>query len=293
MEKAMSRAEASPAIGKGRAVLLVAFAPLLFSLFRKADTLVRMGNILVEWTSSGGLVFSAIALVRLVLAGLVVLVVLPVVLGFKRLGDWLPGYLRIDRKVLSLGLCSFALFCALAAAISLSMGIFRGDLSVVFARPDLRPDPDVVGWTYFLLALAPGIWEELAFRGLIQSKLRTAFSTTMSILLGSIFFALFHLTNLLTQPASQVMGGVIMAFAFGIAWGVMTVRSRSVIPAMLSHYLVDAIGQVFLGVDGSNPALVTGYFVLLTLTFAICNVLLAKVMYKKPVPIRARRPVSP
>lgn len=293
MEKTMGRARGRQSIGKAAIILRAALATVLFSVFLKIDALVQVGNILVGWAWPAVPVLLGITLVRMLLAGTVVLVVLPLILGFNRVRDWLPGYLRVDPKAVFLGLLSFAVFCVLAAAISLSMGIFRGDLSAAFARPDLRPDPDVIGWGYFLLALVPGIWEELAFRGLIQHKLRARFSTTLSILLGAIFFGLYHFSNLLTQAPSQVIGGVIMAFAFGLAWGVMTVRSRSVVPAMLSHYLVDAAGQVFLGVDGSNPALATGFFLLLTLTFAVCNILLAKVLYKEPVPMRVHRPVSP
>lgn len=293
MEKAMGRAREVQSGGKGAVILKVALAVLLFSVFLKVDTLVRIGNILVEWAWPAVPVLLGIALVRMVLAGTVVLAVLPVILGFKRLRDWLPGYLRIDPKAVLLGLLSFVVFCILAAVVSLSMGIYRGDLSAAFARPDLRPDPDVIGWGYFFLALVPGIWEELAFRGLIQSKLRARFSAPVSILLSATFFGLYHFSNLLTQAPSQVIGGVIMAFAFGIAWGVMTVRSRSVIPAILSHYLVDSTGQVFIGVDGSSPALATGFFLLLTLTFAVCNILLAKMMYKETVPTGAHRSVSP
>ena len=102
----------------------------------------------------------------------------------------------------------------------------------------------MIGWGYFLLALVPGIWEELAFRGLIQSKFRTTFSITASILLSSLFFGLYHLSNLVTQSPSQAIPGVIMAFFFGIAWGYMTVKARSVVPAMISHYLVDSMGQI-------------------------------------------------
>jgi len=261
-------------------VLWAALSTLLFSMFRRADTFFRLGDMLVEWTSSAVLVFLAMTGFRLILAGTAVLAVLPATLGFKRPGDWLVGYLKIDLKAVLLGVFSLVVFCALAAVLSLSMGIFRGDLSVVLAYPDLHPDPDVVGWAYFFLALVPGIWEELAFRGLIQSRLRERFSATGSILLSATLFGLFHLTNLLTHAPSQVIGEVMMAFLFGIAWGVMTVRSGSVIPAMLSHYLVDAIGQVFINVDGSNPALATGFFLLLTLTFPVFSIALTELMYK-------------
>ena len=214
-------------------------------------------------------------------AGFVVLIVLPIILGFKSGRKWLPGYLRIDTKIVLTGFLSFGIFCVLATVISLGMSIFKGDLSAVFVFPDIRPDPDVVGWGYFLLALVPAIWEELAFRGLIQSKLREVFSTRISILLSAAFFGLFHFSNIITQAPSQVIFGVIMAFFFGIGWGYMTVKAQSVVPAMISHYLVDSMGQIFLGVDSTDTALVTGFFVLLTLLFPVFNLILAKIVYKE------------
>ena len=70
-----------------------------------------------------------------------------------------------------------------------------------------------------------------------------------------------------------------MAFFFGIGWGYMAVKARSVIPAMISHYLVDSLGQIFLNVDGTDPALATGYFLLLTLLFPVFNIVLTKLVY--------------
>lgn len=265
-------------------ILRVALAVLVFSVFLKLDTLLGAADTFVGWGWSMVPVLGALVLVRIVFAGVVVLAVLPLILGSGGPLHWLPAYLRIDLKSVLLGILSFLFFCILAAAISLAAGIFKGDLSAAFAHPDLRPDPDVIGWGYFFLALIPGIWEELAFRGLIQSKLRGGFSTTVSILLSAAFFSLFHFSNLVFQPLSQVIGGVIMALFFGIAWGYMTVRSRSVIPAIISHYLVDSMGQIFLGVDSSNAALVSLFFILLTITFPLPNILLTRFMYKEPAP---------
>lgn len=277
--------------GKGIIILRVVLSVLLFSLFLKIDALLGIGNAFFDLGWSAPLIVLAVTLVRMILAGIVVLAVLPVILGLKGLRNRLAEYLRIDLKAVLLGILSFVIFCTLAAVISLGMGIYEGDLSAAFACPDTRPDPDVIGWGFFLLALVPAIWEEMAFRGLILSKLREGFSTKAAILLSAAFFGIFHFSSLLTQPPSYALGGVIMAFFFGIAWGVMTVKARSVIPAMLSHYLVDSMGQVFLGVDSSNPGLTTGFFVLLTLTFPVFNIMLTELMYRKrhPRPDRSRR----
>ena len=266
---------------KGKLIFLVILATIVFSIFIILDSLFSVANTLASRGWSLLPILFVIVLIRMIFAGLVVLIILPLILRSGSWRDWLPGYLRIDRKIVLLGLLSFAVFATLATVISLSMGIFKGDLSAVFAYPDIRLDPDVIGWGYFLLALVPGIWEELAFRGLIQSKLRTAFSIPASILLSSLFFGLYHLSNMLTQSPSQALPGVIMAFFFGIGWGYMTVKARSVIPAMISHYLVDSMGQIFLGVNNTDPALATGFFLLLTLLFPIFNMILTKVTYKQ------------
>ncbi len=266
---------------KGKIIFTAILAVILFSVILKIDSIFSIANTLAElgWSLLSILLVSV--LLRLIFAGIAVLVVLPLILRSGSWREWLPRYLRIDLKIVLLGILSFIVFGAIATVISLGMGIFKGDLSAVFAFPDIRPDPDVIGWGYFLLALVPGIWEELAFRGLIQSKFRTVFSSTASILFSSLFFGLYHLSNMVTQSPSQAIPGVIMAFFFGIGWGYMTVRARSVIPAMISHYLVDSMGQIFLNVDGTNPALTTGFFLILTLLFPIFNIVLVKMMYKK------------
>mgnify|MGYP001824661199 CR=1 FL=1 len=269
--------------GKGSTFLRVALASLAFSAFILIDKFMSIGDLLYNLGWPTPLILLGVTLVRFTLAGIAVLAVMPPILGFKRLRDWLPGCLGFDVRVALLGILSFALFALLAAGISLALGIFQGDLSLAFARPDTRPDPDVVGWGFFLLALVPGIWEELAFRGLDLSRLRDRFGTTAAVLLSAVFFGLFHLTNLATQPPAGALLGAVMAFFFGIGWAVMTIRARSVIPAMIAHYLVDSVGQVFLGVDGTNPALQFEFFLLLTLTYPLASILLARLMYRSPV----------
>ena len=267
--------------GKGILILLVILSMILFSVFRMIHSFFPLVNIFAEWGWSLIMIILVIVLIQMIFSGFVVLLILPLILGFKSWHDRLFRYLKIDLKIVLMGFFSFAIFCILATVISIGMGIFRRDISTVLAFPDIRPDPDVTGWGYFILALVPGIWEELAFRGLIQSKLRTAFTTKISVLLSSLFFALFHFSNIFTQAPSQVVFGVIMAFFFGLGWGFMTVRSRSIIPAVISHYLVDSVGQIFLRVDKTDPALTAGFFVLLTLLYPVFNIIFVKIMYKK------------
>jgi sodium transport system permease protein len=98
------------------------------------------------------------------------------------------------------------------------------------------------------LALLPAICEELAFRGFILSGLHRRFRPRNAVLLSSFLFALFHLNVFLFLPA----------FVLGVVLGLLTVRSRSVVPAVLFHFLYNAflIGSVLLGrqADEAIPA---------------------------------------
>jgi len=266
---------------KGMIIFKVTLATIIFSIFIKIDSVFAIANVLANKDWSLLPIFSVIVLLRMIFAGLAVMIILPLTLRSGSWRDWLPRYLSTDRKIVLLGILSFVVFGTLATVISLGMGIFKGDLSAVFAFPDIRPDPDVIGWGYFLLALVPGIWEELAFRGLIQSKLRTAFSVPVSIFLSALCFGLYHLSNMVTQSPEQALSGVIMAFFFGVGWGYMTIMSRSIVPAMISHYLVDSMGQIFLSVDSTDLALITGFFLILTLLFPIGNIILTRLVFRQ------------
>jgi membrane protease YdiL (CAAX protease family) len=275
----------TPRKGKWRTLGSAALAALLFSILRRIDIILPIGDLLAEkgWPLTP--ILAVMILVRMAFSAAAVLLVLPPILGFLRLSEWLPETLRGDSKTVLLGIVSYIVFGVLATMISLSMGIYRGDWSTVLARPDIRPDPDVIGWGYFLLALVPSVWEELAFRGLILPRLQKSYSTWVSVLLSTLLFSLFHLTNLATQAPGTAIGGVVMSFFFGLAWGVMTIRTQSVLPAMISHYLVDSIGQPFLNVDGSDPAQATLFFLLLTLTFPIVNIALTRIVIPKEVDV--------
>jgi membrane protease YdiL (CAAX protease family) len=266
---------------KTRMVLAALVATFLFAAFLKADSLLQVANLLAESGWALPPILATVVAIRMAFAAIVVLAVFPLILDAQITRRQFFSWLRLDGRTVWLGLVSFAAFCTLAAAIALGMGIFRPDLVTVISQPDIRPDADVIGWGYFLLALVPAIWEELAFRGWIQSRLRAGFSVTGSVLLSALFFSLYHLSNLVSQAPSLALPGVVMALFFGIGWGYMTARSGSLVPVMIAHYLVDSLGNVFLNVDSGDPALAAGFFLLLTFLYPLFNILLTRFMYKK------------
>ena len=91
---------------------------------------------------------------------------------------------------------------------------------------------DAPPWTYFLVfAILPAICEELAFRGYILNGLLKRFRPRSAILLTSFLFALFHMNVFQFLPA----------FFLGVILGLLTVRSRSLFPAMIFHFLYNAV----------------------------------------------------
>ncbi len=81
-------------------------------------------------------------------------------------------------------------------------------------------------WQVLLaVALLPALCEELAFRGLILSGLRRRYGPWKAVALTSFLFALYHMNVFKFGPA----------FVLGLVLGLLTERSRSLLPAVLFH----------------------------------------------------------
>lgn len=78
-------------------------------------------------------------------------------------------------------------------------------------------------------AILPAVFEELFFRKYMLTQMQGA-GKTLSILLVSVAFALYHLS--LAQFMYQ--------FIYGVFLALLTSRSRSVLPAMVAHFVNNA-----------------------------------------------------
>ena len=91
------------------------------------------------------------------------------------------------------------------------------------------PSVDGVGFIGVLLVVAvfPAILEELIFRGVLLDGLKTAFGTGGCVLVCGALFALYHQNP--AQTAYQ--------FCCGVAFALVAIRSGSILPTVLSHFL--------------------------------------------------------
>jgi len=87
-------------------------------------------------------------------------------------------------------------------------------------------------WSMFLLVCAmPAVFEELAFRGVIQSTLERVLGRREAWLIQAALFSVLHLTPLVF-PSHFVMG---------LCFGYLRTRSRSLYPGMLLHAAWNAL----------------------------------------------------
>ena len=87
-------------------------------------------------------------------------------------------------------------------------------------------------WTMFLLiCVMPAVFEELAFRGVIQSSLERVLNARDAWLIQAALFSVLHLSPLMFPSH----------FLMGLCFGYMPRRSRSVYPGMLLHACWNAL----------------------------------------------------
>lgn len=98
-------------------------------------------------------------------------------------------------------------------------------------------DPSQAGWLAFLaFAIAPGICEEIAFRGFILSGFSKTGRTTLAIILSAFLFGAMHIIG------QQVFNASLL----GLLLGLLAVRSNSLLPGIVFHILYNG-GEVLMG----------------------------------------------
>ena len=161
------------------------------------------------------------------------------------------------------------------------LGIFTND-PLVFLK---QPSDTHGGWLWLLFAINPGLFEEMGFRGLLFTNLRRTYSEKTVIGLTAVLFGLFHFTGLANgQPMTGVILTAIMATAFGLSWGYTTTKTKSVIPSMIIHYLVNAFSEVLLQANTTKDELILLHMLSMTILYPIFSILAVRLMTRSRAP---------
>jgi sodium transport system permease protein len=91
-----------------------------------------------------------------------------------------------------------------------------------------------LGTMLVVFALFPAVCEEFAFRGFVLSGLEREHRTRSAILLSALMFGFLHVLLSLFQ---QLLNATLL----GVVLGLLAVRSRSILPGIVFHFLNNAI----------------------------------------------------
>ncbi|MGC9779148.1 MAG: CPBP family intramembrane metalloprotease [Candidatus Heimdallarchaeota archaeon] len=133
----------------------------------------------------------------------------------------------------------------------------------VIFDPNLLINPSTIN---IYTSLRPGIWEEVAFRGIILVLLLKIYSERTSIFINGILFGAFHLVNIFgaflglivfgtefnNEMIFQVLFQVIYTTFFGIFLAYLFIKANSLIPCIIVHYLVDGFSTLVTSASNVN-----------------------------------------
>ena len=178
---------------------------------------------------------------------LLLFIVVPFILGFPKRSHPYETYLseiRLTHIKPFFRLIMLGVSCYLILAVCMITGVLvyrlaHGlQINISFLRYSFvlsnELPPHSMSWFYSL----PSILEEVAFRGVILAMFLRFYNQPKAVLFSALGFGVIHLTNLLDgDDPTWVAGQVIWAAILGLFYGYVTLKTNSLLPVMIVHYL--------------------------------------------------------
>lgn len=142
-----------------------------------------------------------------------------------------------------LGFKTTALLCMLGLAVAMVANYPANFIIYLFEDFGLNPSTDItynyntaydIIFSYINIALVPAVIEEFAFRGVVLGYLRKH-SDSFAVLVSAILFGMFH-GNFVQIP---------FAFIGGLMFGFVLVKTNSLLPSIIIHFLNNATSVTF------------------------------------------------
>ncbi len=126
---------------------------------------------------------------------------------------------------------------------------FEGQpIDLSFIQQIFDPSIDLPPSSLSLLLSIPSIFEEMVFRGIVLTVFLRKYSERESIIFSSIGFASIHLFSaVLGGDPLWALGMAVWASIIGLFYGYAFVRTRSLLPPMIVHYLGNAFVSTLVG----------------------------------------------
>jgi len=181
------------------------------------------------------------------LAGLFGYLLVPYLLRLPNGSRSVRGYLddiRLTRVTPFLPLLLLTVSCDLILILCQGAG------SIVYRLSEGKPVTlDFVGQVFNLLAVLPpqsvllfaqmfSSLEEVLFRGVLLTMLLRVYVPRKAIVFSAAAFGLVHLLGVFAGTAPVIaLGQVVWAFLFGLFYGYIFLKSGSLLPSMVIHWL--------------------------------------------------------
>ena len=177
---------------------------------------------------------------------LTIFIIAPFVLGFpgkeQTYGDYLSE-IRLTKMQPLLGLILLGLSCYLIMALSQAAGVLVYRLAQglpvdgSFIRNSFVLANELPPRSTSWLISIPSIFEEVVWRGVILAAFLRVYEQPKAIIFSALCFGLWHVISL--QDGSPVLtaGQVVWAATLGLFYGYVTLKTGSLLPAMIVHYL--------------------------------------------------------
>lgn len=144
--------------------------------------------------------------------------------------------------LLLLGLSSWLILAFSQALGTIIFRISQGlSLTVPFVLDTISIAEDLPPQSTSLFISFPVVFEEIAWRGIFLTLFLQHYDKRKAVILAALGFSLLHLLNLGgEQPAVWVMGQLLWSFTLGLWYGYAVLKTDSLIPAMIVHWLGNA-----------------------------------------------------
>ena len=178
---------------------------------------------------------------------LTIFIVAPFVLGFpgkeRTYGEYLSE-IRLTKMQPLLSLILLGLSCYLIRALSGAAGVLVYRLTQglpvdgSFIRSSFVLASELPPRSASWLISMPSIFEEVVWRGVILAVFLRVYDQRKAILFSAVCFGLWHILSVLDgYPPVWTAGQIVWAAIAGLFYGYVTIKSGSLLPAMIVHYL--------------------------------------------------------
>jgi membrane protease YdiL (CAAX protease family) len=140
-------------------------------------------------------------------------------------------------RLILLGVSCYGILALSQISATIVYRFFEGlpiNMNFIQSNIDILGDLNLQG----LLLSTGSIFEEMEFRGIILAVFLCNYSKRESIIYSSVGFGVFHLLNLIHGfDLVWVIGNVVWAFTLGLFYGYIVIKTKSLLPPMIVHYL--------------------------------------------------------